>query len=101
MRVILIALCLAALIPLQFNAAHAEGALAKPPDAQLTLVSSVDTMTTSGLTESELYRGRYLAYTVDFRDTMGEVLTRHLGNNDLDFLLPDHTFVALDMFETV
>jgi uncharacterized protein (DUF1501 family) len=53
-----------------------------------------------GLQEADLYRERYLAHTVDFRDIMGEVLSTHLGNTDLGFLLPGHTFVALDMFDT-
>ena len=37
-------------------------------------------------------RGRYLDHSVDFRDVMGEVLTRHLGATNLANILPNHDY---------
>lgn len=45
-----------------------------------------------GLREEQLYRGRYLSHTIDYRDVLGEVLTKHLGNGALNFLLPGHAY---------
>ncbi len=45
-----------------------------------------------GLSPTQLYLGRYLDHTVDFRDVMAEVLTRHLLNSDLETVLPGHTY---------
>ncbi|NPA24413.1 MAG: DUF1501 domain-containing protein, partial [Deltaproteobacteria bacterium] len=36
-----------------------------------------------GLAPENLYRGRYLAQSLDFRDVMAEVVARHLGGPDL------------------
>lgn len=44
-----------------------------------------------GLSPSQLYLGRYLDHTIDFRDVMAEVLVGHLGNKDLETVLPGHT----------
>jgi uncharacterized protein (DUF1501 family) len=33
-----------------------------------------------GLEKEQLYEGRDLALTTDFRDVLGELVTRHLGN---------------------
>jgi uncharacterized protein (DUF1501 family) len=41
-----------------------------------------------GLERDELWEGRDLAVTTDFRDVLAEVLTRHLGANDLDVVFP-------------
>lgn len=45
-----------------------------------------------GLREAQLYRGRYLSHTIDYRDVLGEILTGHLGNGFLDYLLPAHAY---------
>ncbi len=41
-----------------------------------------------GLEQSQLYEGRDLAVTTDFRQVLGEAVTRHLGNSDLSTVLP-------------
>ena len=43
-----------------------------------------------GLGPSELYEGRDLAVTTDFRDLLGELLTRHMGASDLRAVFPGH-----------
>ena len=45
-----------------------------------------------GLMTAQLNDGRYLEHSIDFRDVMGEVLTRHMGNSSLGVLIPSHTF---------
>ncbi|MGH9554301.1 MAG: DUF1501 domain-containing protein [Terriglobales bacterium] len=41
-----------------------------------------------GLSESQLYEGRDLALTTDFRTVLGEAVTRHMGNKDLKAVFP-------------
>ncbi|PYQ25265.1 MAG: hypothetical protein DMF81_02755 [Acidobacteria bacterium] len=41
-----------------------------------------------GLAPDRLYEGRDLAITTDFRDLLGEVLSRHLGARDLSRVFP-------------
>lgn len=41
-----------------------------------------------GLDQSQLYEGRDLALTTDFRGVMGEAVSRHLGNRDLSRVFP-------------
>ena len=41
-----------------------------------------------GLSEDRLYEGRDLALTTDFRQVVGEVVYRHLGNHDLASVFP-------------
>jgi len=41
-----------------------------------------------GLDPSELYEGRDLALTTDFRQVIGEGVARHLGNNNLQTVFP-------------
>jgi uncharacterized protein (DUF1501 family) len=41
-----------------------------------------------GLDQSQLYEGRDLALTTDFRLVLSEVVSRHLGNKDLKTVLP-------------
>jgi len=41
-----------------------------------------------GLEESQLYEGRDLAITTDFRLVLSEIVSRHLGNNDLNAVFP-------------
>jgi uncharacterized protein (DUF1501 family) len=43
-----------------------------------------------GLSPDRLYEGRDLALTTDFRDLLGELLTRHLGVRDLGTVFPGH-----------
>ena len=42
-----------------------------------------------GLEQPELYEGRDLAVTTDFRRVLGEAVYRHLGNKSLDQVFPD------------
>ena len=41
-----------------------------------------------GLDQSQLYEGRDLALTTDFRQVIGEVVTRHMGNKNLTEVFP-------------
>jgi uncharacterized protein (DUF1501 family) len=41
-----------------------------------------------GLEQSQLYEGRDLALTTDFRRVVGEAVSRHLGNQDLASVFP-------------
>jgi uncharacterized protein (DUF1501 family) len=41
-----------------------------------------------GLDQSQLYEGRDLAVTTDFRQVLGEAVYRHLGNHDLAQVFP-------------
>lgn len=41
-----------------------------------------------GLDQSQLYEGRDLAVTTDFRRILGEAVWRHLGNDRLDQVFP-------------
>jgi uncharacterized protein (DUF1501 family) len=41
-----------------------------------------------GLDQSQLYEGRDLAVTTDFRRVLGEAVSRHLGNDRLDQVFP-------------
>jgi len=43
-----------------------------------------------GLAQDQLYEGRDLAMTTDFRDLLGEILTRHMGVRDLRAVFPGH-----------
>jgi uncharacterized protein (DUF1501 family) len=43
-----------------------------------------------GLGSGALYEGRDLAVTTDFRDLLGELLSRHLGARDLGAVFPGH-----------
>ena len=41
-----------------------------------------------GLDQSQLYEARDLALTTDFRQVLGEAVSRHLGNKDLAAVFP-------------
>ena len=41
-----------------------------------------------GMSQEQLYQGRDLAVTTDFRSVLGEIVTRHLGNRDLSAVFP-------------
>lgn len=43
-----------------------------------------------GLADHELYEGRDLALTTDFRDVLGEVVSTHLGNRNLSQVFPGY-----------
>ncbi|HEY0406794.1 MAG TPA: DUF1501 domain-containing protein [Pyrinomonadaceae bacterium] len=43
-----------------------------------------------GLKSSQLYEGRDLALTTDFRDVFGELAARHLGNTNLQTIFPGY-----------
>lgn len=52
-----------------------------------------------GLAVEDLYRGRYLASTIDYRNILGDILFDHLGLStaDLATLLPGHTYESLNL----
>lgn len=43
-----------------------------------------------GLENEQLYEGRDLAVTTDFRDVLGELVNTHLGNRDLNRVFPGY-----------
>jgi uncharacterized protein (DUF1501 family) len=43
-----------------------------------------------GLDQSQLYEGRDLALTTDFRQVIGEAVARHMGNNNLATVFPGY-----------
>jgi uncharacterized protein (DUF1501 family) len=43
-----------------------------------------------GLAPEQLFEGRDLAVTTDFRDVLGELVTRHLGQKDLEKVFPGY-----------
>jgi len=47
-----------------------------------------------GLAGENLYEGRDLAVTTDFRDVLGEVAVKHLGNKNLDKIFPNYLAAA-------
>jgi uncharacterized protein (DUF1501 family) len=44
-----------------------------------------------GLEKEQLYEGRDLALTTDFRDVLGEMVSRHLGNPSVGGVFPGYT----------
>jgi len=53
-----------------------------------------------GLTADALVRGRYLQYSIDYRDIFSDILINHLGHSStqLDSLLPGHSYQPLGLF---
>jgi uncharacterized protein (DUF1501 family) len=45
-----------------------------------------------GLAADQLYEGRDLAVTTDFRTVVGELVSRHLGNPDVGGVLPGFAY---------
>jgi uncharacterized protein (DUF1501 family) len=43
-----------------------------------------------GLDQSQLYEGRDLALTTDFRQVLGEAVARHMGNKNLNEVFPGY-----------
>ncbi len=52
-----------------------------------------------GLDQSQLYEGRDLALTTDFRQVLGEAVSRHLGNAALDQVFPGFDGRAADFLQ--
>jgi len=50
-----------------------------------------------GLEKEQLYEGRDLALTTDFRDVLGELVSRHLGNPTLKSVFPGYSPKALGL----
>lgn len=46
-----------------------------------------------GLSEQKLLAGRFLNFTVDYRDIFSEILLKHFGATALDTLVPGHGFI--------
>ena len=44
-----------------------------------------------GMEKEQLYEGRDLALTTDFRDVLGELVTRHLGNRSVERVFPNYS----------
>lgn len=53
-----------------------------------------------GLAPDQLNDGRDLQHTTDFRDVLAEVAAKHLGNPNVDTLLPDYTPKPVGMLTT-
>ena len=43
-----------------------------------------------GLQEEQLYEGRDLELTTDFRDVLSELVSRHMGNSNLRSVFPGY-----------
>ncbi|MCC6364585.1 MAG: DUF1501 domain-containing protein [Bryobacterales bacterium] len=52
-----------------------------------------------GLAREQLYEGRDLALTTDFRDVLGEAVSVHLGNRNPDAVFPGYTPRPLGVLE--
>lgn len=50
-----------------------------------------------GLGKEQRFEGRDLAVTTDFRDVVGQLITRHLGAESLDAVFPGHTLNAANL----
>jgi uncharacterized protein (DUF1501 family) len=53
-----------------------------------------------GMSEGQLYQGRDLAVTTDYRSVLGEILSKHMGSRDLQGIFPGfandpHQFLGL------
>lgn len=51
-----------------------------------------------GLGEDELYQGRYLEWTIDYRDILGDILNRQFDVADPESVIPDHSFAPTGLF---
>jgi uncharacterized protein (DUF1501 family) len=47
-----------------------------------------------GLATENLYQKRDLKHTTDFRDVLGEVVSSHLGNENISHIMPGHEHKA-------
>ncbi len=48
-----------------------------------------------GLEATQLYRGRYLAHALDFRNVFGDIASKHLHSTSLASLLPGHSYAPV------
>lgn len=53
-----------------------------------------------GLSTEQLHQKRDLLHTTDFRDVLGEVVAKHLGNPLLQTVLPNHEFKPVGLIQT-
>ncbi len=51
-----------------------------------------------GLTEADLIHGRFLDFSIDYRDVIGDVVSRHLGNGAINGVIQDHTYSPVGLF---
>lgn len=54
-----------------------------------------------GLSKEQLHQGRDLLHTTDFRDVLGEIVAKHLGNSLLKTVLPNHDFKPVGLVHPV
>ena len=50
-----------------------------------------------GLAEDQLHQNRDLLHTTDFRDVLGELVATHLGNPNIQTVLPQHEFKSVGL----
>ena len=53
-----------------------------------------------GLSPEQLHRGRYLDFSIDYRNIFGDILSQHLGNNALASVLPNHNYSPIGLFSS-
>lgn len=53
-----------------------------------------------GLAPEQLYQKRDLQHTTDFRDVIADVVQNHLGNDNMQKILPGHQFKHLNLFQS-
>lgn len=51
-----------------------------------------------GLAPDQLYHGRNLDFSIDYRNIFGDILSQHLGNNALATILPGHDYSPVGLF---
>jgi uncharacterized protein (DUF1501 family) len=44
-----------------------------------------------GMSDGQLYEGRDLAVTTDYRSVLSEIISKHLGDRDLNTVFPGFT----------
>lgn len=50
-----------------------------------------------GLAQEQLFESRDLDFLIDFRDVFAEVVSKHLGNPQLDAIFPKHTYSPIGL----
>lgn len=50
-----------------------------------------------GLAPEQLHQNRDLRHTTDFRDVIGDAVSKHLGNSAMNYLLPGHRYHPTDL----
>ncbi|ARU55458.1 hypothetical protein OLMES_1381 [Oleiphilus messinensis] len=51
-----------------------------------------------GLATDQLHDGRYLEMSLDYRNVFGDILTQHMLTNNLELVLPGHTYQGVGLF---